>query len=60
MKGMVAFGGTALMLLTIAHALAPDELSFLPLGGSPVSQIGIVLGLCVALATLVEMIRRDR
>ena len=50
--------GTAILLLPIAQALAPNFLVFLPLGGSNISEIGIVLGSCVAVSTLWEAIRK--
>lgn len=50
----MAYGGAALLLMTVAHAVLPNVFLFLPLGGSSISEMGIVLGTCVAAATIAE------
>jgi hypothetical protein len=57
MKPILA-GTATLMLLSAAQAVAPEVLYFLPLGGSPIAEIGIVLATCVAAQTIHEFLRR--
>jgi len=49
---IIAFGGVVLLLLAVAKGLFPSTLIYLPLGGSTISEIGIVFGISVALATI--------
>lgn len=51
----ISIGGITLLLLAVAKGLFPIVLSFLPLGGSTVSEMGIVFGLAIAMATIVEL-----
>ena len=51
----IVFGGVLSLVLTVAKGLFPTQLSFLPLGGSSISELGIVLGLAVAAATLADL-----
>lgn len=51
----IGIGGVALLLLAVAKGLLPDVLHFLPLGGSTIAEIGIVLGLSVAVATIHDL-----
>ncbi|NKX73954.1 hypothetical protein HGG73_07225 [Rhodobacteraceae bacterium R_SAG3] len=53
----IALGGVALLLLAVAKGLGPGLFHFLPLGGSTVSEMGIVFGLAVAAAALNDLRR---
>ena len=59
MKFMI-FGGVVVTLLTAFHAVAPQIFSFLPLGGSSIAEIGIVLSVSFACATLNEMRKKTK
>jgi hypothetical protein len=52
----IILGSAILLLLPVAHALAPNYLFFLPLGGSTISEMGIVLGLCVAVSAIQRLL----
>ena len=55
------FAGCAvLLLLPVANAIAPQQLPFLPLGGSTIAEIGIVLGICAAIVTIRETLRSEK
>jgi hypothetical protein len=49
---VIACGGAVLLLLPVLQALAPKVFFFLPLGESTIAEIGIVLGLSVAVQTV--------
>ena len=51
----IILGGAILIFLTVMKGLFPNTLEFLPLGGSSVSEMGIVFGLAVAVTTLAEL-----
>jgi hypothetical protein len=51
----IAIGGVVLLLLSVAKGLFPIALYFLPLGGSSIAEMGIVLGLATAVATIADM-----
>lgn len=51
----IVIGGVILLILTIAKGIFSSALVFLPLGGSSVSEMGIVYGLAVAAATISEL-----
>lgn len=53
----ILVGGAILLLLPVANAIAPDIFFFLPLGGSTIAEIGIVLGTCVAMVSIREVFR---
>ncbi|WP_269584228.1 hypothetical protein [Roseibium sp. Sym1] len=53
----IIFGGAILMLLTVAKAVFPLELHFLPLGGSAIAEMGVVLGISVAITTIAGLMR---
>jgi hypothetical protein len=57
---LIVVGSAALMLLTIAQASLPRVFFFLPLGGSAIAEMGIVLGASVAVATIVDLCSKDR
>ncbi|WP_157973476.1 hypothetical protein [Tropicimonas sp. IMCC34043] len=61
MRIMFGFGSAVLVLLTVAQGAAPDLFGFLPLGGSAISEMGIVLGLSFAAANLWDLLgdRKD-
>lgn len=48
----IILGSGILLLSSTAAALAPDTLTFLPLGGSPIAEAGIVLSVtfCIVIA----------
>ncbi|KAE9628859.1 hypothetical protein [Parasedimentitalea maritima] len=54
---IVAIGSALLLLLAALKALAPTRMSFLPLGGTTISEIGIVFAVCVALTTLMSYLQ---
>ena len=54
---LILFGGAILTLMTVAEAALPSFVWFLPLGGSPIAQLGIVFGTAVALSALFELLR---
>ena len=54
----IVCGGVALLVLSVAKGLLPDFLLFLPLGGSTISEMGIVFGLAVAAATIDDLRRK--
>jgi len=49
-------GSALLLLLSAAKAISPKKLRCLPLGGSNIAEIGIVLAVCLALMTLVDLV----
>ncbi|MGR3599162.1 MAG: hypothetical protein ACU0FH_01975 [Heliomarina sp.] len=49
--------GVALLLLAVVKGLFPDLFHFLPLGGSTVAEMGIVLGIAVAAAAISDLRR---
>ena len=49
-------GSAILLLLSAFKAIAPEKLRFLPLGGSNIAEIGIVLAVCLALVTFTSLI----
>lgn len=51
----IVLGGAVSLVLTVAKGLFPVQMSFLPLGGSSISELGIVLGLAVVAATLNDL-----
>jgi hypothetical protein len=53
---IIEIGGALLLLLPVSHALAPASFYFLPLGGSAIAEIGIVLGVCAALKLFLNAI----
>lgn len=55
----IVFGSALLIMFTAAAAIAPRVFFFLPLGGSPVAEMGIVLGLAAAAATTLEIFRKN-
>lgn len=52
---IIGMGSVALLLLGVAKGLMPEALFFLPLGGSTVAEIGIVLGLSASVAMIREL-----
>jgi len=48
----IAFGCVTLLLLAVVKGLLPQVFHFLPLGGSTVAEMGIVLGVAVAAANI--------
>lgn len=56
----VLFGCAILLLLPVAQAVAPNLFHFLPLGGSVIAEIGIVLGATVAIVSIRDALRRDK
>lgn len=57
MKSLV-LGGATLFVLSAAHAALPGYLYFLPLGGSPIAETGIVLSMALAMDTIIDLIRK--
>ncbi|WP_406737101.1 hypothetical protein [Thioclava sp. GXIMD4215] len=55
----IAIASVMLLLLAVAKGLFPNVFYFLPLGGSTVSEMGIVFGLAVAVATIADLRRQD-
>lgn len=55
MKTM-ALGGAALLIFSTVQAAFPSVFYFLPLGDSPIAEMGIVLGMSVAIGTIVDLI----
>lgn len=53
---IVTYGSALLLFLAAMKALAPDWLPFLPLGGSAISEIGIVFAVCIGLTSLFSVI----
>jgi hypothetical protein len=53
----ITIGSVALLLLAVAKGLLPDVFHFLPLGGSTMTEMGIVFGLAVAAATIDDLRR---
>jgi hypothetical protein len=51
----IAYGGLVSILLTVLKALFPQSLDILPLGGSSISELGIVFGLAVVTATMADL-----
>lgn len=56
----IALAGAILILLTVAKAIAPGLFSFLPLGGSAIAEMGIVLGTGAAIAAILQIRWRER
>lgn len=54
---IIVFSGAILSILTVAEAAIPLWFWFLPLGGNAIGQMGIVLGLAVAISTIVDLSR---
>jgi hypothetical protein len=54
-RNFISLAGVVLLLLTVAKGLFPAELGFLPLGGSSISELGIVLGFSVACANVWDL-----
>ena len=54
---LVLLSGAVLTLLTVAEAAMPQSASFLPIGGSSISQMGIILGTAVATSTIIHLWR---
>ncbi len=57
MKYML-FGSNLLLLLTVMDALL--ESSWLPLGGSAISEVGVILGISFAFATIHELFWKNK
>lgn len=53
----LALGGVLLTLMTVAQAALPQIFYFLPLGGSAIAQMGITLGIAVAIDTTAKILR---
>jgi hypothetical protein len=53
---IITISGALLIILAVAYAIAPNALPVLPLGGSTISEMGIVFGLAIALSTILEII----
>lgn len=53
---VLAAGGVFLIVSTVLQALAPRSRNILPLGGSPISEMGIVLGILWAVLLINEII----
>jgi hypothetical protein len=53
MKSII-LGSVFVTLFSAAKAVAPEYLTFLPLGGSAIAEAGIVLSVSVCIATLIE------
>jgi len=51
----ILLAGAVLILLTAAKATAPDIFFFLPLGGSTISEMGIIFGVAVAATTILQI-----
>jgi hypothetical protein len=58
-RNFISFAGVVSLLLTVVKGLFPTELGFLPLGGSSISELGIVLGFSVACATVWDLQQKD-
>ncbi|MAX73612.1 MAG: hypothetical protein CMH66_08080 [Nioella sp.] len=56
----ILVGSAIVTLLTVAAAVAPWTFPFLPLGGSPISEIGVVFGVCFSVATVIELFKEDQ
>ncbi len=56
----VLIGSAIVTLLTVAAAATPWVFPFLPLGGSPIAETGIVFGVCFSVATVIELFNEDR
>jgi hypothetical protein len=53
----IVIGSVVLLLLAVAKGLLPTVFHFLPLGGSTVAEMGIILGLAVAAAAIKDLRR---
>jgi hypothetical protein len=51
----ITIGGIILIILNVAKAALPNLCFFLPLGGSTIAEMGIVLGLASAIAMVFDM-----
>ncbi len=51
----IAFGTIVLLWLTVAKGLFPQFFAYLPLGGSAIAELGIVLGIAVSFAVIDEI-----
>ncbi len=51
----ILIAGAVLVLLTAAKAIAPNTFFFLPLGGSNISEMGIIFGVAVATTTILQV-----
>ena len=57
MEFMMILAGAVLTLMTVAEAAAPLWFWYLPLGGSPIAQMGIVLGLALASTVIAGLVK---
>ena len=58
MKIAITFAGAILLLLVVVAALFRKTSKVLPLGGSDIAQVGIVLGFTIAVYQILEVIGR--
>lgn len=56
----IILGGVTLTLLSAAAAAAPATFPFLPLGGSSIAEMGVVLGVSAAVATVIDLFGSGR
>ena len=54
----LTFGCAVLLVLSAAQAALPRFFDFLPLGGSPIAETGIVLSMSLAIGTIIDLIGR--
>nr|WP_306269539.1 hypothetical protein [Pararhizobium sp. IMCC3301] len=50
----IILGSVLIMLMSAAKAAFPSYLFFLPIGGSVITETGIILSIAVAIATLID------
>jgi hypothetical protein len=55
MTTTILLGSVLLIMLPVLKASYPRTFYFLPLGGSAIAEIGIVLGIDLSIAILVDM-----
>ena len=54
---ILGVAGGIQLLLTVSKAISPQSFYFLPLGGSTIAELGIVLGVAVAVIVFLQAIR---
>ena len=53
---ILGIAGAVLLLLTVTKAVSPGRFRFLPLGGSSISEVGIVFGSAVAIIAILQAV----
>jgi hypothetical protein len=50
-------GCSIILLLVIIESIFSYSQSFLPIGGSSISQIGVILGICVVVSQIQDVLK---